>query len=278
MVEGKALTVVGTKRSGHHAFIEWFCTNLQGSFIYLNNILPSKDEVTVKFVEKRDGEAGEAIDSIRYPEYRKVHGAELSGFNSLLFSYENHTLSYIKQGGAYADQKRLISDAGLKDTPGIVVFIRDPLNAFASFLKVLEKKPEKAKQFDQQKKAWKDHAKRFLDRDSSEITVSYNRFIRDAGYREGLAQQLGLPSSHWSDSLSTFGGGGNTYFNDKKKYVASVEALESRWRGIEDINALIESFRDEELYQLARRYYQSVGLGEEFCGVLESLRNGKDPR
>lgn len=31
-------SIYATKRSGHHAFIEWMCNGLKGEWLYLNNL------------------------------------------------------------------------------------------------------------------------------------------------------------------------------------------------------------------------------------------------
>ncbi|MFC3285779.1 hypothetical protein [Litchfieldella rifensis] len=283
MSNGQAITVVATKRSGHHAFIEWICNNLDSSYLYLNNLPLRKDEVQVKFLEAREEGKGGEIDSHRYKEHKLISSEKVERYDNVILSYENQPLRSVLSSNAFMAEQELLLKS--ERTRRLIVFIRDPVNAFASFLKVVEKKPEKIKQFAGQKRAWMEHARLFLGESSRDVQdifgaevymVSYNQFIRSADYRQTLAKELGLSGAEWSRSLSRFGGGGNTFFQDRDGYQASVDSLESRWEELEDKSLLSEVFRDDSLYDLSLRFYQEVGLEHPFASVMGSLRAAKE--
>jgi hypothetical protein len=188
-----ALNVVATKRSGHHAFIEWFLANSRAPFGFRNN-LP---------LDRRYG--------------FKMRAAAHEG-RGLIVNYEGVTEAGLAR--AQAAQR----DAGF--APESVVFLRDPMTVIAS---LMHRKPMPALTFASLGRQMEALRVWLLARREDRIGVrhvSYNHWLRDAAYRGRVACAFGLSAGDPPARVTREGGGSS--FGDAD--ATDVAGLTSRWR------------------------------------------------
>lgn len=256
------LCCVATKRSGHHAFLEWLLTHRPGGYAYFNNVNPQSPTLVGTAFES----SSDALTADRHDDA-----------STLVTSFENKPLEAV------------LSSPALAQAPGrrrlLILLVRDPINVLASATKILEEKPAQARDHERWlsdfKTAWVNHAKEFLGQTSLTETspwepmkVSYNLYIRDAAYRDAIAAQLGMNGSDLLTGLSRFGRGGNTFFGNRKSYKPDVQALESRWRDVGSTHHISQALRDPMFRDLAVSFYETIGLWNEFEPAFKQLSDG----
>lgn len=260
------LGCIATKRSGHHAFLEWVTNHRPGHFAYFNN------------VSLKGAGVGAGSQFASSDERITRETTDDPSIGTLLFSYENHTLYEVVSSPSFMAGRPF---AGPRTAITCLV-VRDPINALASILKVLEVNPGKAE--DHEKwigrfvSAWLSHAAEFLGRThvlEAPLLVSYNLFVRDAAYRRSLAERLDLAGTELIGRLSRFGKGGNTFFSDRRSYAPTPEALESRWRQLVSPDRLAAALRDPEFRETSEAFYRAIGLWPAFEPVMDALARGR---
>ncbi|MAD52446.1 hypothetical protein [Idiomarina sp. UBA3162] len=271
--------VIATKRSGHHAFIEWLCSHLHDYF-YLNNVNVNPDverdkyqkkhietDINIEFLHSEADEFGD----VQYSEKDVEH---------FLMSFENKAVPSVSRSGRLESLKNLSLREHLSNTA--ILFLRDPINCLASIARYNEVNPNFRVSVEQQAGHWVALAKDFFDSERAKSllglnvkTVRYNDFIRD---RVKITDLLGNHLKHSEkrmSNLSRFGGGGDSKFKNAKSDM-SVDALESRWKMLESPAVITDIFKSNaDLRELSRQFYRdsqmsdAMKLGvENFLGAL----------
>jgi len=260
--------VIATKRSGHHAFIEWMCSHLS-DYLYLNNVNVNPDIERDKYqkphietdIDLDFADADDDVGNIHYKDAEVEH---------LMLSFENKAVKGVSRAGRLNSLAHLSERESVKTTA--VLFLRDPINCLASIARYNEVNPNFKVSVEQQAEKWVALAKDFYAPERAENlldakvkTVRYNDFIRN---KVKVAHLLGdhvEQSTQRMSSLSRFGGGGDSKFGNAKTDM-SVESLESRWQMLASPASLKEVFDDNsELRELSRRFYQ----GSEMSGAMK---------
>lgn len=256
----RRLLCIATRRSGHHAFLEWVLAGMEQPWTYYNNIDVTQAGFTAARALRHDG--GDAAAS---PCDDRVDTPLVA------FSVEDRTLDQVLKWSQLAHC--LPSDARVD----IIVFLRDPLNAFASLLQVLDRaawiagdEARKARMRARHLRAWASLAQEFLA-ETDKLSrrganwrvhrIDYNGFVGDMAVRDNIAAALELRPVALQTGLSQFGGGGNTFFADKAGYSLSPETLEARWQQVD--GPAQHLLRDEVLNgtyaDLVTRFYLAIG-------------------
>lgn len=238
------LVVLSSKRSTHHAFLEGLMHGVR--YIYDNNVVMTKDgTANINRTLSSDEPVGAPMLYVASFE-RRFKLPDLYGRTAFQELESRHT------------------------SPGPVrrvLYLRDPLNTLASTYRVFLKSSyfSDFKYVTDNVRQWSRVARRVLDGGADETFIYANQFWDDADYRNGRLDAIGASAFHASDQLSTFGGGGNTYFGDRKRAV-TTEDLAARY---------LVYAEDERFGELVR---QNAELFEAFCEhvgdaqILDALR------
>lgn len=248
--------VISTKRSGHHAFIEWLYDGIPFPKAYFNNCGVKRGDSKIYYAKLKTGGLSFKEDFVVADEISNTNG-------NLIFSSENKTLDW------YSSRFSGDSQFSFRGDMSEIVFLRDPFNAFCSLCKLVERKPEKIHQLDEFVASWTSLAKHFIGQGCalfSSENVFYNEFVRSDAYRQNIASKLGVKNSVLRSDLSTFGGGGNTMFGDPKEYSIDINKLERRWESLESSELLKNSITDEFL-----------GVAKDFCTFVDRPELFEEP-
>jgi len=260
------ICMIATKRSGHHAFLEWVLQNRKGRYAYLNHINPRSPNLrAATFVS----------NSVRLQEnfaHRKRH--------TTVLSYENQSLEQITGSEAFKSRDKILGKPHRRVT---ILLMRDPLNTLASAVQVVRSGKHVVTDADhwigRLVQSWVNHAKEYLGYTSilsrsqipSEVMlVSYNKYLRDELYRNDLSLVLDMTSTDGLNKLSHFAKGGNTFFSDKMSYSPDISRLESRWEIVKDDPLFLKFLLDNELQELAKQFYARLETNE-LAAALEIL-------
>ena len=227
-MEVSFLNVVSTKRSGHHAFIQWLMANGRGRAVHVNNVRVGAN--IVQAVEHAVEEKA-TDDGIGEP----------SSPTRVIINFEGVTTRGVAE--TIASQRTLSTDITT------IIFLRDPLNLVASLIqrKTLPLKDlvmlirqvlaEKAllglsqDRMENKTKTQKAPAPFPVD-----AFVFYNAWLTDPAHRAGLAQACGLQSDTLPGTVTPHGGGSS--FDDLEHFgTADTARLLSRWKAHRDTPA-----------------------------------------
>lgn len=269
--------VIATKRSGHHAFIEWLCSHLS-HYLYLNNVNVHSDINRDKYQQKHIetdidldfvGSDTDEFGSIEYRENDVKH---------LMLSFENK----VTKGASKAGRVKSLAQVAKRDQLAkiTILFLRDPINCLASIARYNEVNPSFKVSVEEQADKWVALAKDFFvpERVASLMgmpveAVRYNDFIRNKVNIHDLLGDNAKQKTERMSSLSRFGGGGDSKFQGAKSDM-SVDALESRWQMLEQPNLLKDVFNNNsELQGLAEQFYSGSEMSDAMkLGVQTFLR------
>lgn len=231
-VNSLEIGVLGMRRSGNHAVIQW----LQaldgagpGEVVFLNNLVPGDNGYRHRLWFPEDATAHEM------PIYRAGRRKTLGegSVALLLRSYEDISLASFERefvnpfhyGGSVRRVKCLI--------------YRDPANLFASRLRSGYVETQEL----DQRALYLEHTAGIGQREDI-LYIDYNRFIADAAYRAGLAKTLGLrdASGDVLERMTSYGGGSS--FGDTR---VEAEKLTSRYVSMLEDGAFRRLIEDPEI-------------------------------
>ena len=261
IINNKEIRVVGMKRTGNHAIINWIFSQLDETKCFLNYVAPNKNPF-ITFHKK-----GTATQFPQEDFYTKFNiKAERLGFLSpkkaLMYSYEDDFLEDICSDYFEKHHNRWV---GKSEKRYEILILRDPFNLFASRLKLeamldnviaLRKDTER----DTVIKMWKQYAREILNETNfiknNKITVNYNTWVTDVNYRKQLSEKLNLKFSDEKAKEVTPIGGGSSF--DKNQTSAKDMKLFERWKHFESEKFFRELFEDKELLELSDAIFGQI--------------------
>ena len=212
------LNVVSTQRSGHHAFIEWFCHHSPRSWTLHNNV------PTIRLLRTSLPAAAGSSDGAGH-----------------IFNFEG-----IGPGPISTVEARA---ADLSLEPRRIVFLRHPLNVLAGLthraIRTGRSRFDMATQIARSVNAqiaWM----KIWGPDAPGLSLSYDHWIADDAYRRLVAEKLDLQGHDLLTKVADYGRGSS--FTEYAE-APDPAALLDRWSGLKDLpefRAVVshEKFRD----------------------------------
>lgn len=230
------LILLSTKRSSHHAFLEGLLSGRR--YQYDNNMIWRDGALTAKTPTRSDG-----VDP---PEF-------------YVASFEQR----YALPGLYArpQYQRLEQRAAANRTLRRVIFLRDPINTAASTYSAHLKHPNVFRSFDYVRKnlrLWLNLAQYVRAPQREEIFIYANSFWADAAYRARSLQALGAADARYTTKLSRFGGGGNTFLQERTQAV-TAEALTSRYQHYRSDEVFVSLMREPDFQRGASAFFDLAG-------------------
>ena len=235
-----SIRIVGMSRSGNHAIIDWLLRAIAGrDWCFLNCVEPKADPwSTARPMD--DGRCWRTGAANARDVAGAARRAKAPQWDVLLRSYEDTFLTPVfgidhawPNWAAIGGSRRCVD----------VLILRDPYNLFASRRRsrtglVGEKVAIRI---------WKQHARAFLARRHARtplVTISYNTWVKDRGYRRRKAAALGLAAP--ADDIGRVAGcnGGSSFdgyaFADRPEQMRVLD----RWRHYADDPSFAALFDD----------------------------------
>ncbi len=244
------------RRSGSHAVLHWLLCQLPGRGVFLNSCKPGEspyascyrgDSVAGGFDLDREGEAPAPKDF-------------------LLYNYEDRELAAVFSDAFEAAHDRFLGTSGGRFD---LLVLRDPWNNLASLLRWARGAvhPISLDSVTRAASRWKAYAREALGetahRRHRPVTVLFNRWAAEPGYREELAARLGIPFTDagrervapwgpatWGDSFDGFAYDGRA---------AEMPVLERFREYAED--PFYRGLFDAEMAELAERLFGPLPRG-----------------
>lgn len=265
IVNQKAIRIVGLKRSGNHAIINWIRKQQAGTVWYLNNLRPQQNPY--RYLDEH------------YPfdKWKKEAKGDLTEKDCLIYSYENCELSKITDPD-FEEKRELY--LGKSATEYDVLILRDPFNMLASMLhnhkKQLEQHGKITKNYFQGKNKygrdkkegedlislWIDYAKEFLGEtnflDRNKVVINYNAWFSSEDYRRELAQKLKLNfSDRGMNEVKNFGGGSSFEGLQLDGTAITMDVL-NRWKTLIDDPQYRALLNNRELVEYSEKIFGHI--------------------
>jgi hypothetical protein len=259
IVNQNEIRLVGLRRSGNHALINWIGKQQDGVVEHLNNIPIGENPYRHHYEYTLD----------RWPEKTKMlqlfwqqSQGNFYRKNCLIYNYEDYGLAKIFYP---AFERKHDWYLGKSERRFDVIIIRDPFNLLASRIK-------KKKSFIHVKSSnrtftdlWKEYAKEYLGETNylqqTKVCVNYNRWIQDVEYRRSIAEKLGL---HFSDTgFQEMADMGSSFENTRYGDETAQQELMSRW----------QHYLDDDLFQMLLRDRELIEYSNYIFGKLPAADN-----
>ena len=267
IVNQKEIRIVGLKRSGNHAIINWIKKQQSGIVIHLNDIPVNenpyrylysvvrenhpRDQLTVKYILSHPVYQGKA-------EYlRREAIGDFVKKDCLLYSYEDRDLDKLT---VYLTEKRHDLFFGKSTEKYDLILLRDPFNMLASRIKCnfLPMKFWNQTIID----LWISSAKEYLGETqylkNNKIVVNYNLWATDADYRKQLSSKLKLEFNDTGiNDVTDFGGGSSFDYTKFRKQANEMKFLD-RWKNFSDDMSYRKLLDNDELREYSKRIFGHI--------------------
>ena len=209
----------GLKRSGIHFIVNWLYANLGATV---------KEELEASCLPRqlqdgfRDSTAGVTFfNNCGWLHSRALGLGPLTGADleqaadlqpTTIFGLEDCSLQWSSTTASIHNQTNIL-------------ILRDPLNNLASRLEGAKTMPGMLRVDDPFLDVYEEYCAEFLgdtSRLTSRVVISYNRFVVDPAYRDGIAKGLGLPNRDEVSEVPSYGGGSSFSTSSVPSLAASL--------------------------------------------------------
>lgn len=268
IVNQKEIRVIGLRRSGNHAIINWIEKQQPGMVVHLNNIRVNENPYLCLYESLCHDSPyyqWSAKQVLRQPLYqgraellKKESLGDFIKKDCLICSYEDYSPK--KVFNSYFFKTHDIH-FGKSDQVYDVLILRDPFNLLASRLKnnMLEVKSWKG--WKSLMDMWILYAKEYLGQTkylkANKICVNYNQWFSDINYRKHLADKLNLEFTDTGfNDVSVFGGGSSF---ERRKFHGKAENMDilNRWKQFVDDSSYRTLF-SEEVFEYSERIFGHI--------------------
>ena len=284
IINNKEIRVLGLRRSGNHAIINWICKQLPEAHIFMNHcrVMDNpyrnvyRDQI---FLQKNPNLKGWRCEDIEW-WWREARG-NFSIKNCLVYSYEDQEIervahpSFEKKHDLYLGKSQERFD---------LIIIRDPFNLLASRIKG-NRKRENARNFDLMKvyskkltlpELWIAYAKECLNETdylkNKKIVIKYNSWFSDESYRKQIAEKIGLEFSDLGfNEVVRAGGIGSSFDGTSFSGQASKMDVLSRWKILIDDPLFRELTNNKELIEYSTKLFGHISGTESLFEILGSV-------
>lgn len=259
IINQRELRVIGLRRTGNHAIINWITQQQPGTTQHLNNVAARTNPYRHK------------ADNLRryHPEHGKmaaIYERQAQGNfvarDCLIHSYEDWSLKAIAHPQFERNRTLYLGNSAQRFE---ILILRDPFNLFASRLKqgFITTKVKRLSMVD----LWLEYAKEWLNEShhlpEPRILINYNRWFADVNYRCELAAQLGLPFSDQGISEVMGFGAGSSFDGTALDGQAKQMRVTQRWKVFANDSTFRQLFKNEALWHYSEAIFGHIPETEQ---------------
>ena len=255
------IRIVGLRRSGNHAIINWLASHYNRKICFLNDVKP----ITNPFLTFKKNTIIFNKDFYKEFNIDKEKCGKFSKKKCLMYSYEDESLKNIFHKNFKKNHDKFVGKS--KKIYNIII-LRDPFNMFASrfALNYHSRKKNFLKEF-KIRELWKSYAREYLGETDylgkNKITINYNLWFSNNNYRRSIENKLGLkPNDEKIREILNFGNGssfdGMKFNGDANK----MKVLE-RWKIL----------ANDEIYKFILKDKQLIKYSNKIFGKIPETEN-----
>lgn len=262
------IRIVGLRRSGNHAIINWLASHYKGKVCFLNNVKPlmnpflSFDKSVLAFNKNFYQDFN--INDEREGKFSKK--------DCLIYNYEDQPLKQIFHKKFEKNHQKFV---GKSKRSYNVLILRDPYNLFASRI-FRSKDEEKAISEIKVIKLWKNYAREYVGKTKylgkNKIVINYNFWFSNENYRREIEKELGLkPNDTKIKEVINIGRGdskGSSFDGMKFNGKANKMKVLERWKSLIDNKFYRIILVDKELNRLSNKIFGKNQESENIRGNI----------
>lgn len=232
--------IFGLRRSGNHAIIAWILSAFEdNSVYYFNDVLHDYDKLyntmMISCDDEKMGNAGcKLVQNPKWNEHKRC----------IIQTYEDCPLTIINE----IDKQNIPAKYRFN-----ILILRDIHNLVASRLELYRNGSIFTEVTQDLLSLWNDHAKEFLQPNTINVCINYNKWNHDKIYRNNIAQQLNIQPREELKLTLRFGNLNDTTgssFTDGKLYNV-------RWHKYKNDPEFIQLLGDNRLFNIAAKIFNS---------------------
>ncbi|MGC9502889.1 hypothetical protein [Baaleninema sp.] len=230
IVNQTEIRVVGLRRIGNHAIINWLRSQVEGEVWHLNNVEPGENPYRNKYQNLEE----------HFPEYQdaiqRYKGEYIGNFTPkalLVYNHEDCSLPKICHPRFEKNRDLYVGKSNVRQD---VLILRDPFNWLASRFKsnMLSLRDRQKTLVD----LWIEHAREFRGEtnylSSQKVCINYNRWTKNRAYRKHIAERLGLKFCDRGLNQVSGCGGGSSFDGLQHHGNPSKMKVRHRWKQFAD--------------------------------------------
>lgn len=252
VINHKEMRVVGLRRSGNHAILNWIKKQQGGDLIHFNNAMINKNHYREKYHELIRKNKLETINYWRQEAKGIFHEKDC-----LIHSYEDYSLDQVTN---FLFELKHDIYFGKSQEKYDILILRDPFNLLASRGKKDYRDVKNKRKTDVD--MWIEYAKEYLGETNflknKKICISYNHWFADVNYRRDIASQLNLEFSDASINKVSRQGGGSSF--EGREYHGKAMNMDvcSRWKYFADDPSYRKLFDNQELLEYSLQIFGHI--------------------
>lgn len=255
VINKKELRIIGLRRVGNHAIVEWIKAQVNGKIEHLNNLEVRCNPYRHKFEHIIDFHPEHANWAFKH--YKPLAKGKFIATDCLICGYEDHDLASISDP---IIERLHDVYLGKSNKRFDIIIMRDPFNLFASRLKsgMVNVRSKKLTAVD----LWIQYAREFLNETNylkhNKICINYNRWFADLEYRKQLANQLEIKFSDAGMDRVVSLGGGSSFDGQYMDGAASGMAVLDRWKNFLDDPDYRRIFKNQTLLEYSKKIFGGI--------------------
>lgn len=250
----REFVVVGLRRSGNHALLQWLLTGLGHQWVFFNNARPRRQLFRVAYDTERHNLSCAEVEALADPTQRQRFTGQL------VHSYEDFSIAAL---GEWLQQQPPLF--GSVEQRVCLLLLRDPYNLFASRLHASRQATDGHAwlPFDRYSipwlcESWVEHALEFSGQTHhlpNLVTVSYTQFVTNPDYRQQLAQRLSITPDDTIMHRVAPTANGSSFDGCRFDGQAEQMALFTRWQQVREDPRYCQAVADPRLAPLAAEIF-----------------------
>ena len=249
----KEIKLIGLRRSGNHALINWILNQHFGLVNFCNDLLPGQPPEEALTKETRfNHKRTDVFENPSYPEQK-----------CLVYSYEDQPLEQVFGEEATANRNAQVGGSAIA-FEGLIV--RDPFNQLASWMVWDGNAGQKFRGNAEYRKfiieRWKSYARealgetQFLKRNKT--VLNYNHWVTNPEYRQQLAHDLLLHFTDEGVSEGNYYGKGSSFSPGDGSGKDRQKGVLERWQKLRDNETYQSIFQDGELIAISNKLFGEI--------------------
>ncbi|MEL6553963.1 MAG: hypothetical protein AAFQ63_10955 [Cyanobacteria bacterium J06621_11] len=268
IVNDQEIRVVGLRRSGNHAIINWIRNQAPENTTFINHTRikgnPYRDVHDDQMFLQRNPELkGWRCDNVDW--WRQEAKGDFSHKDCLIYSYEDQEIERVVHP-AFEERHDLYLGQSAKRHD--IIIMRDPFNLFASRFKG-NRRRAKARNFDLMSvysktrnlpELWVSYAKECLGETNllphNKTCISYNQWFTDVAYRKSIAEKLNIEFSDAGfEEVVRAGGIGSSF--DGTSFNSNADQMDvlNRWQSFAENEAYLELLKTPQLIKYSTQLF-----------------------
>lgn len=245
IVNQKELRILGLRRSGNHAIVNWIGKQIEGSAVFINHVRPLENPYRNQYENQLNPRHSPPPKDWKYREldwWKSEKNGKFSFKDGLIYSYEDQELEKVAHP---AFERKHDLYLGKSKEKFDVIIMRDPFNLLASRLQTNPREDgvnysmlEVYSRHHSLPELWISYAKECLGETSylknKKVYINYNKWFIDIDYRKNIAKQLNIEFSDRGFNDVSQSGRGSSF--DGLKYAGETHKMDvlNRWKIFSD--------------------------------------------